>query len=195
MAAGRPCVGAISLVLTALAAGCGAETRTLPGPTEAAKAREALDTAHRQGQSLYFLGEKFLGLPVTGFVPGKDRTSIMYGTCKTSTEGGCGPPVQVQTADLDPEAFASVVNREPGGNAVRCVRRSDERGVAAVDLGGGVSLFPASREVRIFSENAARAVTSLQTLDGSVRPGEPLSPTSSQVLATLDRACGPIPSR
>ena len=136
----RPWCCAFALVL--LGAGC---SETLPTPEEAEKARSALERARLDGQAPYFLGPTYEGMQVTGYISDPD-TTVAYGTCTSSGDGGCGTSAQVQTAAFDPVAFSL---------AKGSVRRPDERGVAAADFGGGVWLVPGSEEVRLFEGRLA----------------------------------------
>jgi hypothetical protein len=120
----------------ALGTGCGDEESGEP------KGVEAIDSASAeippQAAGAYYVGPSFEDLPLTDVLvpPGGagDSTSFIYGDCEPPDEGGCAPPLEIQTW--------SICDRLPSGSA-----RSD-----LVSFRGAKALFdPAEEQAEIYA--------------------------------------------
>jgi hypothetical protein len=130
---------------------------------------------------LYWVGESFEGLPLTRIGLHELGGGFIYGTCEPPRdEGGCAPPLQIQTIRM-------CAPRVP---TVPLTHRLTLRGVPAGSRGGGLVLLSHAVEVRIFVSptvrgavrsdvgRALRAAAALHSANpdgpGAVGPNEPL---------------------
>ena len=147
------------VALLAAVSGCDDD----PGVSEARAHREA---------PLYWVGESFEGLPLTRIGLSELGGGFTYGSCEPpSDEGGCAPPLQIQTARMCPPTIPSAP----------LTGRRTLRGVPAGYRGGGLVLLSRRVEVRIFSADpglALRAGAALHSpnpdVSGAAGPDEPL---------------------
>jgi hypothetical protein len=152
---------AIGAALAALLAACGDDNEAeRVGVPQALAAQRAVD------HQLFWVGERFDGLPLTSIDRTAQRTTFAYGTCKQPRgEGGCAPPLQVQTASLcDDNALKLAVGPRTTFAA---------RGTTVRDYGEGrLDLDAATSLVRVFGTGARgrRAVAALRPVDGPARP-------------------------
>ena len=151
----------LALLAAALAgavAGCGDEGE----PVDAAQARAAQKAA---GHELYWVGERFAGLVLSGVVRNGFATTFAYGTCKPAGgEGGCAPPLQIQTSPICADN-ALVLDVRP--RATFTARKTPVR-----DYGEGrLELDAASSHVRVFAQGGRgrRAIAVLRPVSGSQR--------------------------
>jgi hypothetical protein len=175
-------------VVLLLVAGCGGQT--LPTSAERKQARQSLAAARDEGAAVYFLGDSYSGLEISGYSTHDGTVTVTYGTCDAGGgDTGCATPFQVQTADYPPTP--------PGVQVEGCLRQPDQRGVVVIDLGGGLTLLPGTQGVTIFTDgrrDAAPAVPALQTLNGSISLGTRLPPTAAGTRAWVDKYCPQAPT-
>jgi hypothetical protein len=137
----------------------------------------------------YFLGDGYVGLPITWLSRDEGVTTIVYGICDVPPFGevGCAPPLQVQT-----RAFSA----EDWSHAEGCSRLADIRGVPALDFGGGTVLALDGVTVTVFDDRGDPQRSSAVAADvrrvGQSAPG-PLQPPKPADLALVDQACGAQP--
>jgi hypothetical protein len=158
----------LALLAAALAgtvAGCGHEQE--PIGTEQARAAQ-----RAAGHELYWVGERFAGLALTGVVRNDPATTFAYGTCRQPKgEGGCAPPLQVQTSSICDDN-ALVLD-------VRPRETSTARGTAVRDYGeGSLELDAGTSHVRLFARGprGRQAVAALRPVAGSQRVTARLPP-------------------
>jgi hypothetical protein len=182
---------------------CGGCSQVGPSKADAARARQGLDAARRDGSTVYYLGDTYHGLAVTGFVVSSGTTHVMYGTCRTSGDSGCGPPFQVETERWPPDAnmvagrmddISGPPSGLPDGTIViDCRRVFDIRGVIAITIGpdGPIGLLTGNLMVRAETDNVRSTVplADLQTIDGKVPANADLPPTSAANRAWVTRLC------
>ena len=152
----------------ALALGAAALAAGTAGCADEARIAEA--RAFRAAP-LYWVGTEFAGLPIIGIGMHPNGGGTTYGTCDPPAgEGGCQPPLQIQTVRMCPQRIGFVPLTD----------RRRLRGVPAGMRGGGIVLLSRDVEVRVFAVDpavAGRAVAALRSTnpDGpdAVRRGEP----------------------
>ena len=150
-------------------AGCGDEQE----PVGAEQARAAQRAA---GHELYWVGERFAGLALTGVIRDGPGTTFAYGTCKPAGgEGGCAPPLQIQTSSICDDN-ALVLDVRPRATFTA-------RGTPVRDYGeGSLELDAGTSHVRLFARTRSpggspgtggargrQAVAALRPVSGSQR--------------------------
>jgi hypothetical protein len=166
------------------AASCGRTASTAPPDFERLLASYAASST-----PAYFLGDGYAGLPITDVSRDEGVTQIIYGTCTVPpfSEGGCAPPLSVQTRAFTADGWSI---------AVGCSRLADIRGVPALDFGGGTVLVLDGLTVTVFDDRSDIAKSSAAAADirriGQTSPGS-LSRPKTADLALVDRACGAHP--
>jgi len=186
-------------IVTLMCSGC---SQAVPSHADAARARESLNAARTDGSTVYYLGDTYNGLQVTGFNVLPAITSVMYGTCQLSGEGGCGPPLEVQTQRWPPadnmvagrmEDPSGPPSQPPDGAiVVDCRRVPDVRGVVAITIGpdGPIGLLTANLMVTAQSSDTRSArLADLRTIDGTITASADLPPTSAANRAWVARLC------
>ena len=147
----------IVALLAVLLAGCGGDDAEQAGSAEALAAQRAA------GHALFWAGESFDGLPLRAVTRTADRTTFAYGSCKPPVgEGGCAPPLQIQSASLCDDNALKVALLPVGSFAARGTTVRDY-GEGRLDLDASTSL------VRIFGsgERGRRAVEALRPVSAS----------------------------
>jgi hypothetical protein len=166
---------AAALVLVALAAwGCGARGQV---DTDLAVAREF------GAFPLYWLGERFEGWRLEYVESGPDAVVLVYGTCETSGDGGCAPPLQLQVFPLCYHLDAVAANR--------IWARRTVRGAPVGAFDGAPVMFTSRTQIKVYwgqgadSGAALRALGALRSLN-DVPPGvdvdDPIPPPRNGVL-------------
>lgn len=149
---------AVALVAL-LCGGCGDDE------AEPLGAQQALAAQRAAGHQLFWVGERFEGLPLTGIDRGPVRTTFAYGSCKPPKgEGGCAPPLQIQTASLCDDNALKVAIRPRASFAAR--------GTTVRDYGEGrLDLDAATSLVRVFGQGSRprHAVAALRPVSESAR--------------------------
>jgi len=177
----RPLLTAALLGL--LAASCGGSAMAR------ADVERLLASSAASSTPAYFLGDGYAGLPITNVLRDEGGTTIVYGTCYVApfSEGGCAPPLQVQTRTFSPEDWP---------NAADCSRLADIRGVPALDFGGGTVLVLDGLTITVFDDTMDAAKSGGAAADvrrvGQAAPG-PLQRPKEADLALIDTACGAQP--
>lgn len=172
-------------LLGMLAASCGGESKSM-APAEVER---LLESYAASATPAYFLGDGYAGLPITNVSRDEGVTLIVYGTCNVApfSEGGCAPPLQVQTRAFSAEAWS---------RAVGCSRLADIGGVPSIDFGGGTLLVLDGLTVTVFDDTNDTAESSAAAADvrrvGQAAPG-PLQRPKPADLALVDKACGAQP--
>jgi hypothetical protein len=139
--------------------------------------RELSDVRSGATHTVYYLGRRFEGLPLTAVAFDSRRPGVvgfMYGTCTIPlpADGGCGVPVEIQLFPFRTDQWS---------RAVGCTGRATLRGVPTVRQDGLV-LFTRDTIIKIYAGSAAqtrRAVRALRPLDSP--------PTSARLLPTPPR--------
>lgn len=133
------------------------------------------EAAQVDATPLFWLGPRFEGLPLIT-ISGDARfgATFIYGDCSIpdgQDDGGCSPPLQVQTVKMCRSRTPTTPLRN----------QRTLRGVPAGTRGGGIVLLSRQVEVRVFADStgrgirAARAVRAINdTAPGAVAVGEPL---------------------
>ncbi len=126
-----------------------------PPPPDAAAIGAAQDAV---AFPLYWAGESVAGLALTGVVRGRGQVTVQYGSCVASGgEGGCAPPVQIQSTSIC-ERNPLIVDLTPRSS-------SRVRGVPARDYGdGGLALEIGTSHVTLFAraEHREQVVAALR---------------------------------
>ena len=130
--------GALPIIIILLLTSGGSDPQP---PPDAATVRMAQDAA---AFPLYWAGESVAGLPLTAVLRDGGRVSIQYGSCTPAGgEGGCAPPVAIQTS--------SICARNPLILDLRPGSSSRVRGVPARDYGDYLSLETGTSNVTLFT--------------------------------------------
>jgi hypothetical protein len=129
---------AVPTVVIALLTAGGSDPAPAP---DAATVRAAQDAA---AFPIFWAGESVAGLPLTGVVRDGGQVSVQYGSCTPAGgEGGCTPPVTLQTT--------SICARNPLILDLRPRSSSRVRGVPARDYGDYLSLEIDTSNVTVFA--------------------------------------------
>lgn len=172
--AGR-CATVLGLAFAIAAVGCGGDAISADRTPGSSEARDELTIAkarEEQSMPLFWVGQSFEGLPLTAIVGSRNGAGFVYGACEPPPggEGGCAPPLQIQTVRMCPPAI----------RARPLSQRRVLRGVATGSRGGAVVLLIRGVEVRVFADagRARRAIATMGAINpgapGAVGPGEPL---------------------
>jgi hypothetical protein len=78
------------VAFTTMAAGCGGGAIVPDGPVN-------LDKLRRSTIPVYYVGEAFAGFNLTYADTRGNGALLAYGTCKTTSDGGCSPPMEIQS--------------------------------------------------------------------------------------------------
>jgi hypothetical protein len=127
-----------------------------------------------EARGAYFVGYRFSDFPLLGVLVPPDgagnSTSFIYGGCVPSGDGGCAPPLEVQTW--------SICDRYP--NAQARSRLIPWRGARAefARRESRIEIYTGRRTVVIFSDNADLARRAAETVKPFDRPrtGSNLAP-------------------
>lgn len=165
------------LAALGLFAGCGwADGRDLRTTFDPTTSDMTVDEARLVPTTpLFWLGTSFEGLPLISILgDGSLGATFIYGDCAvpaTQRDGGCSPPLQVQTARMC----------RPRAPAVRIQRRTTLRGVPAGSRGGGLVVLSRDVEIRVFADGNGRGVRAIRAMEainpaapGAVRADQPL---------------------
>lgn len=168
------------LFLVALA-GCGSRRV----PTDRLSEEDAKQVAKSVDVPLYYLGESFAGLPLTGADGDGRRATLFYGTCKLSggNEPSCSVPLQIQHFPIRPGDWQ---------RAVGCTRRPSIRGVPTARHDGLV-LFTREGIVKIYARSPREdqlVAQQLRRVRDDVRAARLPAPSAATV-ALIDEACRP----
>ena len=153
-------------LLVAATIGCGSEE----GPVSSEQINQAAAES-------FWVGNEFRGLELTEVLVPREgagsSTSFIYGTCEPAGEGGCAPPLEIQTW--------GVCSRLPPPKRVDALKRI--RGVlASLDRRSPqIELYTASGTVVVFADtykDARAATDQLRQRDEPLAEGD---------LASLDR--------
>ena len=165
--------------LAVLLGGCGDDDAERLGVQQALAAQRAADN------TLFWVGERFGGLPLTGIDRGPERTTFAYGTCKQPNgEGGCAAPLQVQTASICDDNALTL--------AIRPRASFPARGTTVRDYGEGrLDLDAATSLIRVSGQGTRprRAIAALRPVRESARvpAALPAARYPSQYLEQLRR--------
>lgn len=136
--------------------GCGGDDTQASAETPQAAQRAVPYAVH-------WVGRSFAGLPLTAVLrDGSGDVTVIYGTCKPKGgEGGCAPPLQIQSASIC-DRNALLYTRPPTSERLRgAVARRDQEGDVRVDTGvSNVTVFAGSASLR------ERALAALRPVDG-----------------------------
>lgn len=153
----RPRLAAVAAALAAPLAGCAEEPRQAQQPATGAMA-QALTGQRAVGYQLFWAGETFEGHRLTAITRDAHRTTIGYGTCDPPDgEGGCAPPLQIQSAPICADNALKV--------ALRPRASFTSRGTSVRDYGEGrLDLDASTSLVRVFARGSRgrRAVAALR---------------------------------
>jgi hypothetical protein len=137
--------------------------------------RAALDARGAQravGYRLYWVGERFEGLPLTAIARRFGSTTFVYGTCKPKgDDGGCSPPLEVSLTSIC-DRNALVLDRRPRA-------RLEARGVPVLDYGEWqYELGTGGSQVVVFAphDRALRAIEALRAVDEKRAAGDLAAP-------------------
>ncbi|MEX2237120.1 MAG: hypothetical protein WEB00_06270 [Dehalococcoidia bacterium] len=152
---------------------------------------------------LFWVGETYEGLPISGIRVDSARSIVGYGTCTLPQgEGGCSIPLQIQIQPIClhwPARFSATPTDVP---------RPDElapytvRGVRARSTDGGLELYTDEVAIKIYyaegetrsevsedgfvseppSEELLEVAEALVSINTGIGPGEPLTPASEDAL-------------
>ena len=99
----------------------------------------------------YWLGETFEGLELTDAHGGPEGPTFVYGTCESSSNGGCAPPLELQHWPLSKRPPGSF--ELPPGEPAACRRVPSARVTAAAfATSGGVEVYLGDRVVVLFGD-------------------------------------------
>lgn len=156
---------AVPMIVIALLTSGGSEPEPPPDAPTLAAAQAAA------AFPIYWAGESVAGLPLTRVARDGGRITVQYGDCTPSAgEGGCAPPIQIQTTSIC-EQNPLVVDLRPASS-------SRVRGVPVRDYGDFVSLEVGTSNVALFTrpEHEAQVIAALRTaLDVPPVPGRELT--------------------
>lgn len=156
---------ALPVILIALLTAGGGEPEPAPDAATVAAAQAAA------AFPVYWAGESVAGLPLTGVARDGGQITVQYGNCTPPAgEGGCAPPVQIQTT--------SICARNPLILDLRPGSSSRMRGVPVRDYADFVSLEIGTSNVTLFTrpERRAPVIAALRTaLDVPPVPGRELT--------------------
>jgi hypothetical protein len=185
---GGSCLLVTSVLLAACAHGDRAESRQASA-SENASASAAIAEAKASRVKGYYLGDSFGGWNLGHYRREANLTSVTYGSCVGGGEGGCGAPIAITTeamvvADLDPQIQS-------------CVRVADQRQVMVFAYSrdgrhadpGQAEVLTAGNVIGISADAAMSAIAAVQSIDGSIAPGDPLPPPAAASVAWLKRNC------
>jgi hypothetical protein len=179
--------GVASLAL--LASGCFGSSQVQTEPSDPRLANDLRAAQRFSGYPLYWARMDLGKLPLTHVGVYNDRYSFSYGTCSASgEEGGCVPPMEIQTTDL--------CNRLPKNVGVTLWPRrlrgalvSDAE--AGSDNGGALSLYVQGATITIYGWNRKLDLAAVKALRGANRlapvllAGQPLPAASAREVAGL----------
>jgi hypothetical protein len=166
-----------AFLLLAALAGCGG------GGDEVSDAE--LGELRRSGQGpFYWVGRQAAGLPLThAQATGPGRASFLYGDCDPSggllAEGGCGPPIQIQTWPFRHRQWAK---------AYGCSRLPDVGGLPAARHDSLV-VFTGTSFVKIYARSP-REERQVALALRSLEDGRAPQPPAPEIVAAVERACG-----
>src|SRR5919197_4634789 len=156
---GSRCLPAMAVaVIAAPLAACGSDR---PGLDAHAAQRAAV-------YRLYWVGQRFEGLPLTTITRRFGLTTFVYGTCKPKgDDGGCSPPLEVSVSSIC-DRNALVLDRRPRA-------RFEVRGVPVLDYGEWQhDLGTGASQVVVFAahDRALRAIGALRAVDETRAAGD-----------------------
>jgi hypothetical protein len=159
---------AVPLIVIALLTAGGSDPAPAPDATTVRAAQAAV------AFPIFWAGESVAGLPLTGVVRTGGGVNVQYGSCTPSGgEGGCAPPVTIQTA--------SICARNPLVLDLRPRSSSRVRGVPARDYVDYLSLEIDTANVTVFTrpEHRQPVLSALQPVRAAApapAPGGELTP-------------------
>jgi len=186
--AGRRAGLAVRISILAMVAGaCGGPERT-GDPHLSHQLREAKIFIEFP---VYWDGARLGRLPLTGVDLAPEHYRIaytfLYGTCADSgSEGGCAPPLEIQTTDLCNRLPRDLGLSHRLGSRLRGAVTSPAEGGA--DNGASISLYVKGATITIYGDRPTRVRAAVAALQGvnslaPVRPGQPLPAATMRQIA------------
>lgn len=160
--------GALPLIIIALLTSGGSDPEPAPDAATVGAAQKAA------AFPIFWAGEAVAGLSLTAVTRDRGQVNVSYGTCTPAGgEGGCAPPVTVQTT--------SICARNPLILDLRPRASSRVRGVPARDYGDYLSLEIDTANVTVFTraeyrEQVLAALRSARATAPAAAPGAELTP-------------------